>query len=257
MRIDRMLVAVLLLVLVGLSGGVLVAQSQEEIDLDKGLVAYWSFDEGEGDIAFDATENHNDGTLKCAGEECSPSKWVEGKIGLALEFDGADDYIDCGKDESLDIGTGDFTFEAWAYTSTPAETGGWAGIVDKGHSYSTTDGAVLGVGTNNKVLFALNHMDPYSDDAFYSSLTLNLDQWYHLVGVKNGTVLKLYINGQHDTTHTITNGPYDITNSAPLVIGHNYVNLSGRFHNGTIDEVRIYNRALTEAEIKWLYEQEK
>ena len=60
---------------------------QTERSLADGLVAYWSFDEGEGDIAFDATDNHNDATIHGA-------TWVVGKTGLALKFDGVDDYVE-------------------------------------------------------------------------------------------------------------------------------------------------------------------
>ncbi len=61
------------------------------------LVGYWKFDEGSGNTAYDLSNYTNDGTIN------GDPKWVAGKIGAALEFDGSDDYVDCGNDPSLNI----------------------------------------------------------------------------------------------------------------------------------------------------------
>ena len=239
MRIDRVLVAVLLLVLVGLTSGVLVAQSQEEIDLEKGLVAHWAFDEGEGDIAFDGTENHNDGTLKCVGEECSPPEWVEGKIGYALEFDGTDDYVDCGGDSSLEMGTGDFTIAAWVKTSS--SDSGWPRIVRK-------------VGDDYGYEFYL-HQDYHSlclalhDGTrhwLYSlGSALNDDQWHHVAVVANRDGnLTFYVDGIQDGGTPDISSIGDVGNMCNLTISNPATSF-----NGFIDEVYIYNRALNTDEI--------
>jgi hypothetical protein len=69
-----------------------------------GPVAYWKFDEGSGQTAYDFTNNSNDGQLgsTTAADAADPT-WIQGKYGSALSFDGVDDYVDCGNDSSLDI----------------------------------------------------------------------------------------------------------------------------------------------------------
>lgn len=88
----KMLAGILLvLVLAGLSA---IVQAQS----DEGLVAEWHFDEGSGTIAKDESGSGNDGAIYGA-------KWVEGKFGKALEFDGVDDYVKVPDDDSLDVTT--------------------------------------------------------------------------------------------------------------------------------------------------------
>ena len=82
-------------------------------DIADGLVAYWPLDEGGGTTTADASGNGNDGTLNLPG-------WDSGKFGGALNFDGVDDYVDCGNPSILDFGTGDFTISAWIKTTAPA-----------------------------------------------------------------------------------------------------------------------------------------
>ena len=71
----------------------------------KGLVLYLPFDEGKGDIVKDISGNGNDGTIYGA-------RWVDGKFGKALSFDGIDDYVEL-KDRNLHMGGNDFTIAAW------------------------------------------------------------------------------------------------------------------------------------------------
>ncbi|MHC4168510.1 MAG: hypothetical protein ACYSWQ_16280 [Planctomycetota bacterium] len=68
------------------------------------LVGHWRFDEGSGTTAFDSSGNGNDGTLN------GGPNWVVGYLGGALEFDGSDDWVDCGNDPSLDLTTWTIAF---------------------------------------------------------------------------------------------------------------------------------------------------
>lgn len=90
-------------------------------DVQTGLVSYWNFDEGTGDIINDIVGN-NDGTINGA------PTWVNGIIGGGLEFNGNNNYIDCGADVSLDI-TETLTIAAWVKV---AAFGNWDGVVTKG-----------------------------------------------------------------------------------------------------------------------------
>jgi hypothetical protein len=81
------------------------------------------------------------------------------------------------------------------------------------------------------------------------STTINADEWHHLAAVYNGSVLQLYIDGKLDASQPWTGGIGK--NDSDVLIGEN-AQQSGRFFNGLIDDVRIYNHALSESEIKAL-----
>lgn len=241
-----LLVMVLLLVSLFLIGGMLVSaeqSAQQEIDLEKGVVAHWGFDEGEGDIIFDDSKNNNDCLPKCAGEGCSPPKWVEGKIGSAMEFDGVDDYVDCGNGVSLDI-TDAITVAAWVKWNDLTEPQMILSKVTwdtKGYWLIKRYGAVnfyIGSGTGHVI-------------AYKSAAELVVGQWYHIVGIYSPSEgsIKIYINTVKGTDASYFGSITTSTNR--LTIGSRYDGWAP--FNGTIDEVYIYNRALKESEIKALY----
>jgi hypothetical protein len=234
------------------------------IDVEKGLVAYWKFDEGAGDIAFDETQNNNDCGLLCTGENCSPPKWTEGKIGYALEFDGVDDYVACGNNESLEFGTGDLTITAWI-NSRIFDTGGqhqyifnrgW-GDQDKHKGYGFyfqweptywhyTLRFGIGDGTNGAK--TVDVRPKYFDD--------KNNQWFFVVAKREGDTIYVYLNGEEWSTGDASNitdisvkGSWNDT----VYMGKLVQPGSGTNFNGVIDEVRVYNRALTQAEIQALY----
>ena len=84
---------------------ILTGQSIAKVDLTK-AVAIWTFDEGSGNVAKDSSGNSNDGKF------VKEPKWVNGKLGKALEFNGTDNYVDCGNAKSFDI-TNAITIVAW------------------------------------------------------------------------------------------------------------------------------------------------
>lgn len=244
MRRNKILLMMALLLLTfALIDGVLVPglSSQPVVDLKKGLVAYWKLDEGEGDIAFDETENHNDGILKCRGEECSPPKWVEGKIGYVLEFDGVDDYVDCGNHESLRI-TDAITIEAWVKLNGAQGSGLFV-------AHSWTDYGLRYA--HGKYAFSVRGQDGV-EDYVYSSVT-PLSEWVHLVGTYDSSTetARIYVNGE-------LGGEAVFSGNGEIFLTSGNVQMGGTSEwsnfNGLIDEVRIYNRVLTESEVERLYE---
>lgn len=82
--------------------GFLFGFSNYSCSEENGLVACWNFDEGSGEVAHDQSGNKNDGKIYGAA-------YVKRGEGYALEFDGEDDYVDCGNNESLNFLTGDFS----------------------------------------------------------------------------------------------------------------------------------------------------
>ncbi len=203
------------------------------------LVGYWNFDEGSGTTAYDSSGYNNNGTL------CNGPTWVEGKYGKALSFDGVDDYVRVADSDSLDV-TNDITIEAWV------KTDGWTGtdqvIVSK-FDYPSADEAYALYISEGEIGFILSSDGGTTGRTHLTSTyTLNIDQWYHIVATysSSDSTTKLYVNGSYIDSTTHTGGIYN--SAQPLKIG--IVNAANQApFNGRIDEVKIYNRALSEEEI--------
>jgi len=202
----------------------------------RGLVLWLKFDEGTGRKVYDLSQWRNHGTIHGA-------TWTQGKFGKALSFDGVDDYVDCGKDV-IDA-TGTITFECWFKSNDISAAQGIASIVNTGYDYSTGKNyLVVGIFNSRVQATAAGSLE----SSRWSSV-LQSNTWYHLVVIKvPGDIDKIYINGVEDTHSSDAHWGGDVS----TVIGKVDV-ATDRYLKGTIDEVRIYNRALSEEEIKRLY----
>ncbi|MCF8369749.1 MAG: T9SS type A sorting domain-containing protein [Bacteroidales bacterium] len=164
-----------------------------------------------------------------------------GQTQNALEFDGIDDYVDCGNDASLDI-TGPITIEAWIYTETVLQEyvrfveKDWATSYFLGSSYGN-DGIAFGMDPNGSVANVLET----ADDLIYQFI------WTHVAGTWDGTTLKIYINGDLVASKPWSNTPGG--SSENTLIGKYYVDLTHNF-DGYMDEVRIWNVARSQTEIQ-------
>jgi len=204
-----------------------------EDTFSRGLVGYWSFDEGKGNIAYDASGNGNNGTLVNGPE------WTDGKNGGALQFDGKDDYADLGNQPSSQISTG--SIQAWIKTSNAGSS--FRGIVTKQNAYGffLKDNEF---GLWDWGAMAWRGSGYYPNDNKWHFISCNFQS-----GVANGTLC--YVDGLLKLTTTIT-----ISNQ---IIGLRIANggTAGggdlQNFNGLIDDVSIYNRVLTEAEVKYHY----
>ena len=229
----KMFVGILLVIaLVGLPANV-----QAQSSSDEGLVAEWRFDEGSGNVVKDSSGNGNDGVIHGA-------TWTVGKVGSALRFDGKDDYVEVADDSSLDI-TDAITIEAWV---KPYQLDGYDNIVTKDlanddRNYHFTTGG-------DELWFVFTGGSTHAT----TSANLAVDTWYHVVLTFSDTnnLIKIYVDGIPKTLNTGgTETATASTNTAPLQIGHAYWDSKNKYpFNGIIDEVRIYNRALTADEIK-------
>jgi len=203
-----------------------------------GLVGYWKFDEGSGSIAVDSSGHGNTGTLY------NGPVWVDGIHGKALSFDGASTYVRIEDSSSLDVTT-QVTVEAWVYPRAyTSNVGHDAHIISRcnemgGHVY------VLASFANGKVNYDVNPSHTYHS----SVATLPLYAWTHLAMTYDGAYVRLYINGEFDSSYAKSSPIY--TTSNWLAIGCK--RWSGGIYahfNGIIDDVRIYNRALSRQEIQ-------
>ena len=208
---------------------------------EKGLVAYWDFDQGKGDILHDRSGNKNDGKIHGA-------KWLKLDKGYALRFNGVDAYVDCGSGEILNI-TDKITIEAWIKagpTSGPIVAKYGSG---SDHSYLLSYSS----GANNIYLrlSGTTGSDLTSTTDVAHDKWHHIDRWYYVVGTWDGSVARLYIDGIQEDSKS-KSGTMN-SNNVPVTIGR-AARWGHRWFNGTIDEVRIYNRALSGDEVKRRYE---
>jgi PKD repeat protein len=199
-----------------------------------GLVAAYTFAEGTGATTADVSGNGNTGTL-AGGTAWSTS----GRFGKAASFDGVNDLVSIADAATLDLTSG-MTIEAWV---NPTVLSGWRTVALKGmpgglvYALYAHDGAPRPAGTVNTGTADMSAM---------GSTALPLSTWTHLAVTFGGGTLRLYVNGVQVGTRTIS-GTIRTSGDA-LTIGGNTV--WAEWFRGLIDEVRIYNRALTQAEIQ-------
>jgi hypothetical protein len=205
------------------------------------VISYWKFDENEGAIVYDVTSNENDGAINGAS-------WTSGKIAGALSFDGNDDFVNCGKDTTLDLGTGDLSICTWVKTSGS----GIQMIMNKRSVNPEYPGYQLSTGSSGEVrlgLFDGSQAYPNNFKEIASVIKINDGQWHFICGVadrfSNGYV---YVDGQPNGSDNITNysGSLDAPD-ANLYIGANQT--GDNLFRGVIDEVIIYNKALSASEV--------
>ncbi len=210
--------------------------------LSEGLVGYWKMDESSGVTKncsaapfADSSGNGNNG--KSCPSTTGPDGGAVGKFGKAVNFDGSNDYIDVANTSLLHPGD-TFTLSAWVKRS----------------STGTFD-AIFGTTTNDYQLAFVNDNIKVSKqsigDVFISTNTYtDTTNWHHIVAVKNGSVsTKVYYDGVEIpgtyADKTITAG------SSSIYIGGD--GNGGDIFSGSIDEARIYNRALSPQEVRQLY----
>ena len=158
--------------------------------------------------------------------------------GNALDFDGVDDHVVIADDPGLDL-TAAYTIEAWIRPDSFSWLGG---IVSKYHS-SGANGFTLRLGvTGNSRGIGFDQLETADD-------LLTAGQWVHVAAVNDNGARALYLNG---VAQTLSGTPISVTaNSEPIMIGVDYnTGTSGRFFDGRIDEVRIWNTARTESDIR-------
>jgi len=224
-----------------------------------GLAAGWNFNEGTGTTAYDTSGNANTGTLTN-----SPT-WTTDKNGTAnsaIAFDGVDDYVDAGNDESLDFGTGEVSFEAWVNIGTQTED--YVAILNKSADNDWTGvGVKLGFWLGNRSgALGNNYLLQLGDGTSTSSISpdsvsfgaLNNAGWTHIVGtvdaVGGSPLIKAYKNSSlvSSTSRTLTGS---INTTYNLNIGQ--WRAYSRNLAGSVDNIRIYNKTLSADEISDVY----
>ncbi|MFH1607851.1 MAG: LamG domain-containing protein [archaeon] len=207
--------------------------SNKEIIENMGAVSWWKLDGNANDEI-----GNNDGTI--IGANCN----VDGKFGKACDFDGSSNYIDTGSDSSLKL-TGDKTLVAWIKISAdpfPPVSDNWEIM---GSEIYQVSGFIWRVdGHNQKPIFRNDQSGTSTYRTANTALSNNV--FYHVTVVVSSGQVTFYLDGNPDGGGSITPPVQATTN---LMIGGN----SNQKFDGTIDEPMIFNRALSEEQVKALY----
>jgi hypothetical protein len=200
--------------------------------IPSGLVAAYAFREGAGTTVADASGNGNTGTL-------ANTTWTNGgRFGSALVFNGTSAFVTINDSTLLHLTTG-MTLEAWENPSTVISA--WHDVIYKGNDNyylsgtSTSSGRPATGGT-------------YTAGAgpLFATAALTTNAWAHLAATYDGATIRLYVNGVQVASRAQTGNIATSTNS--LQIGGD--SIYGQFFRGEIDEVRVYNVALTPGQIQ-------
>ena len=208
--------------------------------LAKGLVGCWLMNEGGGEEIYDLSGNGNHGTL------VADTHWVSCKYGPCLDFDGTGDYVNIPYDSSLDNPDG-FTLMAWAKSDILGSSYSDVGFVmDIGNLRGSGIGIFLNSSTDKIEVYA---HDNTASDASVADNTLDTD-WHFYAGTWDNSTLLLYVDGVKQSDESSpSSGTID---NNPLRIGSQSKS-ADRYWLGLIDNVKIYNRALSPSEIQQHY----
>jgi chitodextrinase len=217
------------------SGQSTVTASTSACATSTGLVAAYSFDQGAGQSVADDSGTGNGGTI-------SGATWTTaGKTGGALSFDGAGDQVTVPDSPSLDLTTA-MTLEAWI---RPSSTTGWQTVVTKETSGNLVYGLFSSSDTTMPASIVTIGGSPLQTIARNSSVVA-ANTWTHLAATYDGTTLRLFIGGTQVGSASVVGQM--AASTAPLRIGGNSV--WPEWFAGQIDDLRIYNVALTPAQIQ-------
>jgi Concanavalin A-like lectin/glucanases superfamily len=194
-----------------------------------GLVAAYGFNEGSGTVVHDVSGNGNDGSI-------SGATWTtSGKYGDALRFNGTNARVNINNATSLQLRSG-MTLEAWVYPTSVSSA--WRDVIYKGNDNYYLEGT------------SPNSSRPAMGGTFggtlYGTSPLTANTWAHLAASYDGATMRLYVNGVQVASRAQTGAIATSTN--PLQVGGD--SIYGQYFAGRIDEVRIYNRALSAAQIQ-------
>ncbi len=195
-----------------------------------GLLASWSFDEGAGNLVEDATANDRDGTLEGNG-----FAWVPGILGNAVDFSGSDAAM--ASDESFLSDRSAFTLAAWA---RPRSEEVFAGVVGQN--------GVIEMGFDAPETFDVR--SPAGGEVL-APYPFAPNDWHHVASTGSGASLRVYFDGAIASSASFSTSDYGSSTSLVKVGGGIFDPTKDHF-DGTIDEVRIFGRALSPPEIEFL-----
>jgi hypothetical protein len=222
-------------------------------DPSRGLVGYWQFD-GSGNSVVDSSGNGNNGVL-------INSTQGAGKYGQAVQLSGVNDsHVSIPASQSLDSFTNQITVTAWVFPEVAPE--GFKVIASRQiGTLLHPDQFYLGFGPENgqmhyKWHLGTNDNGTINDVSIYTGTPAS-NRWIHMAGTYDGSLIRLYVDGVEIGSQPLT-GKIQVDGNPVTIGGEENGAVSqvvdGEF-DGRIDEVRLYNRALSAAEIREVYQQ--
>jgi hypothetical protein len=219
-----------------------------------GLVAWWPFNGN----ANDESGNGNNGTV--SGATLTTDRF--GNPNKAYSFDGSSNYIDCGPLSAIPNTVGDITQSAWILAPLDQTPYCKMAIMSK-RQVITQGWPTIGGGSNggqsfpvvNQAYFFLNSQNYAAGvaNAMHSTSLTNDGNWHLVTGVKSGSNYKLFFDGVLQASLTDS---YSLTSNSNLIIGHEaqWGFDCERWYSGKLDDIAIWNRALTDQEVVLLYQ---
>ena len=214
-------------------------------NLWKGLVGAWMPSFGvTGGTLKDVSGNGNDGALTNMD---AATDWVATSKGLALDFDGVNDYVDCGSDSKFEL-TESFSLECWAKTKGVSNVRTIAGNID-----TTSDNCNYRIALTNSNSLAVGQFTSAGSFKNVSIAGPLNNTWNHYVLTWDNASLTIYLNTASSSANY--SGLTPDTNFTKFYVGRftSGVGTANDFWNGQLFSVRVYDRALSPSEIKQLY----
>ncbi len=216
--------------------GLIISPQVMALDTN-GLVGAWLFDDGNGQVVSDSSDNGLDGKVARGNP-----KWVDGKFGGAMEFGGAD-MVTVADNAALDLNS--FTLSAWV--NIPKVTGPWQIIATKENRNPT--GRNYGIfGNNASGVVHYSFTTAAGWKSFNAATVITDGKWHHIVATYEKPDFKLYVDGKVDGQTAPNTDPDNHDNF--FYIGG--CDIGNYWTTGAIDEVVLYSRALDEGEINEL-----
>ncbi|WP_346855975.1 LamG-like jellyroll fold domain-containing protein [uncultured Draconibacterium sp.] len=231
------------LLLVFLFVSVFISTAQ---NLQEGIVSVWELDETSGSVVNDCLGINN-------GMNNGATTAQTGKLGECYFFDGTNDFVNCGNDVSIQPGDLDFSVSLWVKTSASLYS---KTIVGYGGQGSGGKRWQFQGSSSNILKFEID--DNNVRKSFNMGAIINDDMWHFIIGIRNNDSLHVYVDGNEDTY-----SPYYIGSTYGEIISNIGFNIGtifeedgsddNRYFEGFIDQVAVWNRALTSEEILQLY----
>jgi len=222
---------------------------------ENGLLSHWKFDENSGNVASDSADSNN-------GVLINSPAWVAGKFNSGLQFNGVNQYVNISTAEpsNLDPGIGNWTFTAWVKTNNKTMNG----IMYGRFNDSFSNGCDLRLLNDS----ASNTYGDFECDGFTSSTVVQINaslspdvfdsNWHFITYMIENSCGNVFVDGINTTTNSGNNCGLSLNVNSSISNPATYIATdtggSDRIFNGTIDEVRIYNKSLTPTEIFNLYD---
>ncbi|MHC4560345.1 MAG: LamG domain-containing protein, partial [Planctomycetota bacterium] len=208
-------------------------------------IAWWKFD-----------NNTNDSAGSINGIPVGNPTYAAGMFGQAISLDGTN-YVNFGNPSLLDFGTGNWSISAWVQTTM---TG--TGDANKGVIYAKGGDRAGGIRYGlyvNEDQAVQGSIDLVTDDdsnkrQAISSISVSDGEWHHIVGQRDGDTIRVYIDGVVDGVNETLPDEYDLSgtsqhNAYVGVVMHNEDSVPEKYLRGSVDDVRIYDYALSQSEI--------